>query len=123
MCYLNTVLCFSFLQRILSTDVTRTNNLEDIVDYLKSDRVKTITVMAGAGISTASGIPDFRLVKILSKQMHINKDSQSSIYMHNSIFPIADMRKHIFTSTYNRLSPTYIITMLCNHDAAGCCRT
>lgn len=36
------------------------NSVEDIVNLIKEDKCKNIIVMAGAGISTPSGIPDFR---------------------------------------------------------------
>jgi len=39
---------------------TAVNSLEDIVNLIKGDKCKNIIVMAGAGISTPSGIPDFR---------------------------------------------------------------
>lgn len=34
--------------------------LEDVSTLLKNQAVKNVVVMAGAGISTPSGIPDFR---------------------------------------------------------------
>ena len=34
--------------------------LEDVSNLLKSEAVKNVVVLAGAGISTPSGIPDFR---------------------------------------------------------------
>lgn len=36
------------------------SSVEDIVNLIKDDKCKNIIVMAGAGISTPSGIPDFR---------------------------------------------------------------
>lgn len=36
------------------------NSVEDLVNLIKGDKCKNIIVMAGAGISTPSGIPDFR---------------------------------------------------------------
>ena len=35
-------------------------NIEEMAEMLKTRQVRNIVVMAGAGISTASGIPDFR---------------------------------------------------------------
>ena len=49
----------SHVRRLSSTAV---NSLEDIVNLIKGDKCKNIIVMAGAGISTPSGIPDFRYV-------------------------------------------------------------
>ena len=39
---------------------SRKKAVEDIADMIKTRQVRNIIVMAGAGISTASGIPDFR---------------------------------------------------------------
>ena len=39
---------------------SRKKSIEDIADMIKTRQVRNIIVMAGAGISTASGIPDFR---------------------------------------------------------------
>ena len=36
------------------------SSVDDIADLIKHDKCKNIIVMAGAGISTPSGIPDFR---------------------------------------------------------------
>lgn len=44
--------------RSLSTNAVK--SVEDIVDLIKAEKCKNIIVMAGAGISTPSGIPDFR---------------------------------------------------------------
>ena len=35
-------------------------SITGIVNYIKSDKCQKIVVMAGAGISTSAGIPDFR---------------------------------------------------------------
>ena len=35
-------------------------NIDGIVEYIKSGKCKNVITMAGAGISTSSGIPDFR---------------------------------------------------------------
>ena len=36
------------------------NSVEDIANLIKGEKCKNVIVMAGAGISTPSGIPDFR---------------------------------------------------------------
>lgn len=36
------------------------DNLKDVAEFIKSDRCKSILILAGAGMSVASGIPDFR---------------------------------------------------------------
>ena len=35
-------------------------DVDGIVEYIKDGKAKNIIVMAGAGISTSAGIPDFR---------------------------------------------------------------
>lgn len=35
-------------------------NLKDVADFIQSDKCRNILVLAGAGMSVASGIPDFR---------------------------------------------------------------
>lgn len=47
----------NYVRRISTAGV---NSVEDIVNLIKGDKCKNIIVMAGAGISTPSGIPDFR---------------------------------------------------------------
>ncbi|KAI9892720.1 MAG: Sir2 histone deacetylase Hst2 [Vezdaea aestivalis] len=41
-------------------NVLKARDLESIASYISSGAVKNIVVMLGAGVSTASGIPDFR---------------------------------------------------------------
>ena len=40
--------------------INRTNNLEEMAKFILSDECKSIAILAGAGMSKASGIPDFR---------------------------------------------------------------
>lgn len=48
------------LNHVRGLDTNAVKSVEDIVDLIKTERCKNIIVMAGAGISTPSGIPDFR---------------------------------------------------------------
>jgi len=43
-----------------SRDNVHQQTLEDIAENIKENKFKRVVVMAGAGISTPSGIPDFR---------------------------------------------------------------
>ncbi|KAE9390462.1 NAD-dependent deacetylase sirtuin-2 [Gymnopus androsaceus JB14] len=42
------------------TGILEGNDLQAISNYIKSGKCKNITLMLGAGVSTAAGIPDFR---------------------------------------------------------------
>lgn len=48
------------LARVAPEPHIKTKDIDGIVDYMKSPECKKIMVMAGAGISTSAGIPDFR---------------------------------------------------------------
>ncbi|KAJ7745602.1 NAD-dependent deacetylase sirtuin-2 [Mycena maculata] len=48
------------LARVPSEPYIKTKDIDGIVQYMKSPQCNKILVMAGAGISTAAGIPDFR---------------------------------------------------------------
>ncbi|KAJ6601303.1 NAD-dependent deacetylase sirtuin-2 [Mycena vulgaris] len=48
------------LARVPSEPYIKTKDIDGIVQYMKSPQCKKILVMAGAGISTSAGIPDFR---------------------------------------------------------------
>lgn len=48
------------LNHVRSLSNNTVKSVEDIVDLIKAEKCKNIIVMAGAGISTPSGIPDFR---------------------------------------------------------------
>ncbi len=39
---------------------SKKRSVEDVADLIRAARVKNVVVLTGAGISTASGIPDFR---------------------------------------------------------------
>lgn len=48
------------LSHVRGLSSSAVHSVEDIVSLIKGDKCKNIIVMAGAGISTPSGIPDFR---------------------------------------------------------------
>ncbi len=52
---------FRLVRRLFSSSRDlECNSAQDVADYIKAGKVKKVVVMAGAGISTLSGIPDFR---------------------------------------------------------------
>ncbi|KAH7104162.1 NAD-dependent deacetylase sirtuin-2 [Auriculariales sp. MPI-PUGE-AT-0066] len=48
------------LARVPSEPALKSKDLEGVVEFMKRPECKKILVMAGAGISTSAGIPDFR---------------------------------------------------------------
>ena len=49
-----------FLTRLLKAGAVNTAGLEHVARLLKTSVVKNVLVVTGAGISTPSGLPDFR---------------------------------------------------------------
>ena len=57
--------------------------LDDVSDLLRNQAVKNIVVVAGAGISTPSGIPDFRYYNTLL--IHTSTHTHTQTLMHVNI--------------------------------------
>lgn len=67
-----------FFRRLLSARAGGNGNvrtLKDAAELLQSESAKNVVVVAGAGISTPSGIPDFRFV--LSRSCRIQRDKSA----------------------------------------------
>jgi NAD-dependent histone deacetylase SIR2 len=58
------------------------NKYEEIINLLKTNQLKNITFITGAGISTSAGIPDFRSSNGLfaQTQKKYNLSKSSSIF-------------------------------------------
>lgn len=54
------IILSSRIVNCFSGSKTSSESLSDVAALIRNGQIQNIVVMAGAGISTASGIPDFR---------------------------------------------------------------
>nr|CAB3266080.1 Sir2-a zinc finger protein [Phallusia mammillata] len=95
------------------------NSLDEMVKYIESGRAKNIVVMCGAGISTASGIPDFRspgtgLYDNLQKYRIPFPTAVFDLnYFHNNPRPFFELAKELYPSgKYRPNSAHYFVRAL-----------
>ncbi|CAH1787246.1 unnamed protein product [Owenia fusiformis] len=104
--------------RKYSTNAVTCHNLEDVARYITSKRAKNIVVMAGAGISTPSGIPDFRtpgtgLYDNLKKYSIPYPEAIFDIdYFHRNPRPFFELAKELYPGKYQPNYVHYFVRML-----------
>ncbi|KAK6621550.1 hypothetical protein RUM44_001357 [Polyplax serrata] len=93
-------------------------SVSGIVKYMKSDQCKKIIVMAGAGISTSAGIPDFRspgsgLYANLCKYKLPHPEAIFSIdYFMENPKPFYHLAKELFPGSYKPTIAHYFVKLL-----------
>ncbi|XP_056612708.1 NAD-dependent protein deacetylase sirtuin-3, mitochondrial isoform X2 [Triplophysa dalaica] len=98
----------------------RQQTLEDIAANIRENRFKRIVVMAGAGISTPSGIPDFRSPGsgLYDNLQRYNLPYAEAIfeinYFHHNPDPFFTLAKELYPGNYKPNLTHYFIRLL--HD-------
>ncbi|KAK4019189.1 NAD-dependent protein deacetylase sirtuin-2 [Daphnia magna] len=98
--------------------VLHTLDLDGIVDYIKSGNVRNIITMAGAGISTSAGIPDFRSPSsgLYSKLCGFDLPYPEAIfeieYFRKHPEPFFAMAKELYPKTFEPTPCHYFLRLL-----------
>ncbi|EEB16380.1 NAD-dependent deacetylase sirtuin-2, putative [Pediculus humanus corporis] len=93
-------------------------SITGIVNYIKSDKCQKIVVMAGAGISTSAGIPDFRspgsgLYDNLGKYKLPHPQAIFAIdYFKENPEPFFHLAKELFPGSYKPTVAHYFVRLL-----------
>jgi len=92
--------------------------INDIANHIKSESTKRIVVMAGAGISTASGIPDFRSPGsgLYDNLQQYNLPFAEAIfdiqYFHQNPKPFFALAKEMYPGNYRPNAAHYFVRLL-----------
>ncbi|XP_039546936.1 NAD-dependent protein deacetylase sirtuin-3, mitochondrial [Pimephales promelas] len=103
-----------------SRDNVHQQTLEDIAENIKENKFKRVVVMAGAGISTPSGIPDFRSPGsgLYDNLQQYNLPYAEAIfeinYFHHNPNPFFALAKELYPGNYQPNLTHYFIRLL--HD-------
>lgn len=93
-------------------------DVDGVVEYIKDGRAKNIIVMAGAGISTSAGIPDFRtpgsgLYDNLQKYNLPNPTAIFDIrYFAKNPKPFFTLAKELYPGSFNPTPSHYFVKLL-----------
>jgi len=101
--------------------VLESNDMEAVVQYIQSEKCKNIIVMAGAGISTSAGIPDFRspdsglYANIMRKYQLPDPQVMFEIgFFKKNPEPFYSLAKELFPEELNPTPSHYFVRLLHN---------